>query len=429
MIPSSNRSGIAVKDLLCSNSTENKTNNHSKTCTVNSMLNHSSVSPTPHSHLSNTSSHNSTLMSPMSHFDDKQPITTKLEYQILQTNLPNSSNFNFTSSTPNTSVLPSFQSSIRPHLNHNNNQFNPSHSYHNFTSPRRCDPISLPSSELSTISNPYQFESNGRSSSAPGSPNNNKTRGPWRSEEDTHLLALVERHGPSNWSTLSQYLPGRSGKQVRERYMNQLNPNLKKKNWTAEEDRLILEEHGRLGNKWSHIAGKLDGRTDNAVKNRYNSTLKRTITKRKEEGASIDIESIVRILHERKLWSTPIGFYQGRTDFKLEPTLQGSRSYATGNYINRHDGIYDRRICKVRRGTDSFNTACMTRRSSWSGQEIPLDNNESLYNHTWGGRACSAPSQVSAHVPGSEDTQTFNSFATPNFPASCRNSARRFNSS
>lgn len=127
------------------------------------------------------------------------------------------------------------------------------------------------------------------------------SRGPWRVEEDQLLLQLVRRYGPCHWSAIAAHLPHRSGKQARERWMNQLNPSLKKKNWSAQEDRTILCSHARLGNKWSAIANLLPGRTDNSVKNRYNSTLKRAIRDRASTvpEASITVDEILDSLHAR----------------------------------------------------------------------------------------------------------------------------------
>jgi len=84
----------------------------------------------------------------------------------------------------------------------------------------------------------------------------------------------VKQHGLSNWTTVADSLDGRTGKQCRERWTNHLNPGIKKGNWTDEEDRIIIEKQAELGNQWSKITEYLQGRTDNAVKNRWHSTMR-----------------------------------------------------------------------------------------------------------------------------------------------------------
>ena len=76
-------------------------------------------------------------------------------------------------------------------------------------------------------------------------------KGPWTKEEDTKVIELVTRYGAKKWSVIASHLPGRIGKQCRERWHNHLNPNINKNPFTAQEDQLIIHLHSKLGNKWA----------------------------------------------------------------------------------------------------------------------------------------------------------------------------------
>jgi hypothetical protein len=100
-------------------------------------------------------------------------------------------------------------------------------------------------------------------------------KGSWTRQEDETILEYVAQYGTKNWAKLADMLPGRIGKQCRERWRNHLDPDNNHAPWTPEEDALLIELHQQYGNQWVKMATIIKGRSDNHIKNRWNSTLRR----------------------------------------------------------------------------------------------------------------------------------------------------------
>ncbi|KAA0052727.1 transcription factor MYB34-like [Cucumis melo var. makuwa] len=103
-------------------------------------------------------------------------------------------------------------------------------------------------------------------------------KGPWTPEEDQKLIDYIQKHGYGNWRTLPKNAGlQRCGKSCRLRWTNYLRPDIKRGRFSFEEEETIIQLHSILGNKWSAIAARLPGRTDNEIKNYWNTHIRKRL--------------------------------------------------------------------------------------------------------------------------------------------------------
>lgn len=125
---------------------------------------------------------------------------------------------------------------------------------------------------LASRPNPNGHESNGPLKHVPIT-RAHKAKRPWTALEDEQLRTLTLRLGVGLWAAIAENIPGRTGKQVRERWLNHLSPQVVKRPWSPREDAIIIDAHAKYGNSWSKICKLLNSRSENMCKNRFHCKL------------------------------------------------------------------------------------------------------------------------------------------------------------
>lgn len=154
------------------------------------------------------------------------------------------------------------------------------------------------------------------------------TKGPWTQQEDAHLVDLVEEIGEQRWVVIASRLRTRSGKQARERWHNHLNPVLRKGPFSLEEEEKIEFFYSQLGSKWAEIAKHVPGRSDNAIKNYFNTSM----TRRFRKNASIS-KTPTRHVMQRSISYQPYSLHssaqKAQSSLDFTPPSISSRSIYT----------------------------------------------------------------------------------------------------
>ncbi|XP_028801456.1 transcription repressor MYB5-like [Neltuma alba] len=159
-------------------------------------------------------------------------------------------------------------------------------------------------------------------------------KGAWTPQEDANLAEAIALHGAKRWKFIAARAGlSRNGKSCRLRWLNYLRPNIKRGNISEQEEDLILRLHKLLGNRWSLIAGRLPGRTDNEIKNYWNSHLRKKMKLQKEKKIN-QIECSRREDHKDEQGVAMVEDIQLNPAEESEPTVEeGDQEYSTKSHF------------------------------------------------------------------------------------------------
>jgi len=179
-------------------------------------------------------------------------------------------------------------------------------------------------------------------------------KGPWTTQEDQKLNDWVKKHGATKWTLCAEGIPGRSGKQCREHWNNSLNPDVKKGSWSSEEDFLIMVFYKKYGGSWKKIIPIFNKRTENSIKNRFFSQLRKIASsfiqsKEKKFSAKIKLKTLLdyldfatekakeKLLREKPMTDGEIEKFIDGVDVKLKKIVQIKKEGKNDININNNN--------------------------------------------------------------------------------------------
>ncbi|KAJ0989257.1 hypothetical protein J5N97_007613 [Dioscorea zingiberensis] len=163
-------------------------------------------------------------------------------------------------------------------------------------------------------------------------------RGTWSKKEDEKIIELVNKHGARRWLTISQGLLGRNANQCRERWTNHLKPSINRDSWTQEEEITLIIAHRMYGNKWTELTKYFPGRTDYAIKNHWNGSLKKKVDSYQASGLLDPFEGFIHVENPTRCAASSVMSIQNIKErlLKMSADIEVSSDLTRGSSLVRH---------------------------------------------------------------------------------------------